>query len=133
MGRRYPGYGLVLNGAPEESEASEFAAMGWREVNPGGAVVNLCGRLTPRESAAAFGRAKLFVGHDSGPMHLAAAVADALRGDLCSAEQAAGLVSLWEPAPGGVSQGALLGVRAGDLHRGEEEVPDFDHGGRGDG
>jgi ADP-heptose:LPS heptosyltransferase len=37
-------------------------------------VVNLCGKLTPRESAAAFARAELFVGHDSGPMHLSACV-----------------------------------------------------------
>jgi ADP-heptose:LPS heptosyltransferase len=37
-------------------------------------VVNLCGDLTPRESAAVFARAEIFVGHDSGPMHLAAAV-----------------------------------------------------------
>ena len=36
--------------------------------------MNLCGALTPRESAAAIARARLFVGHDSGPMHLAAAV-----------------------------------------------------------
>jgi ADP-heptose:LPS heptosyltransferase len=69
----YPGYGLALSGAPEESEASEFAGEGWREAG-GGPVVNLCGKLTPRESAAAFLRARVFVGHDSGPMHLAAAV-----------------------------------------------------------
>ena len=37
-------------------------------------VMNLCGRLTPRESAACFAEARLFLGHDSGPMHLAAAV-----------------------------------------------------------
>ncbi len=73
MGGAYPGYGLVLNGAPGESQASEFAADGWREVS-GGPVVNLCGTLTPRESAAAFAHARVFVGHDSGPMHLAAAV-----------------------------------------------------------
>ena len=30
--------------------------------------------MTPRETAAAFGRAASFIGHDSGPMHLAAAV-----------------------------------------------------------
>ncbi len=66
----YPGHGLALCGAPEESEASEFAAESWS----GGPVVNLCGQLTPRESAAAFRRARLFIGHDSGPMHLAAAV-----------------------------------------------------------
>lgn len=69
----YPGRSLLLAGAPEESAASEFAAQGWRE-NGGGPVVNLCGKLTPRESAAAFSRAEIFLGHDSGPMHLAASV-----------------------------------------------------------
>jgi heptosyltransferase-3 len=73
MAAAFPGRSLLLAGAPEESEASEFAAAGWR-ANGGGPVVNLCGVLTPRESAAAFARAELFVGHDSGPMHLAAAV-----------------------------------------------------------
>jgi ADP-heptose:LPS heptosyltransferase len=73
MAKAYPQYGLVLSGAAEESEASEFCAEGWR-ANGGGPVVNVCGRLTPRESAAVFARARLFVGHDSGPMHLAAAV-----------------------------------------------------------
>ncbi len=71
--KEFPSRALLLAGAPEESEASEFAAEGWR-ANGGGPVVNLCGRLTPRESAAAFARAELFVGHDSGPMHLAACV-----------------------------------------------------------
>lgn len=69
----YPGRTLLLAGSPEESEASDFAAAPWRS-SGGGPVVNLCGRLTPRESAAAFARARLFIGHDSGPMHLAAAV-----------------------------------------------------------
>jgi heptosyltransferase III len=73
LAESYPGYGLALAGAAEESDASEFAAGGWRE-SGGGPVANLCGRLTPRESAAAFVRSRVFVGHDSGPMHLAAAV-----------------------------------------------------------
>ena len=73
MAAEFPGRALLLAGAAEESGASEFAAEGWR-ANGGGPVVNLCGRLTPRESAAAIARARLFVGHDSGPMHLAAAV-----------------------------------------------------------
>ncbi len=68
-----PGRGLLLLGAPEEAEASAFAAAGW-EAAGGGAVVNLCGRLSPRESAAALEQACLFLGHDSGPMHLAASV-----------------------------------------------------------
>jgi heptosyltransferase-3 len=72
LAARHPGRALLLAGVAEESDASEFAAEGWRE-NGGGPVVNLCGKLTPRQSAAAFARAKLFIGHDSGPMHLAAA------------------------------------------------------------
>jgi heptosyltransferase III len=67
------GRGLLLLGAPEEAEASEIAAEGWRQAG-GGAVVNLCGKLSPRESAAALERACIFMGHDSGPMHLAASV-----------------------------------------------------------
>jgi ADP-heptose:LPS heptosyltransferase len=69
----YPDHALALCGVLEESEASEFAADGWRQ-NSGSPVVNLCGLLTPRESAAVFAKARAFVGHDSGPMHLAAAV-----------------------------------------------------------
>jgi len=73
VARSYPRYALVLLGSPEESEASEFAAVGWRAATAG-SVVNLCGRLTPRESAAVLTHARAFFGHDSGPMHLAAAV-----------------------------------------------------------
>ncbi len=69
----YPGHALALAGAPEESEASDFAARDWHSTS-GSPVVNLCGKLTPRESAAVFARARIFLGHDSGPMHLAAAV-----------------------------------------------------------
>ncbi len=69
----YPDHALALCGAPEESAASEFAADGWRE-NSSSPVINLCGLLTPRESAAVISHTRLFIGHDSGPMHLAAAV-----------------------------------------------------------
>jgi len=68
-----PGRALVLVGAAEEAVASAYAAAGWRECG-GGMVVNLCGKLTPRQSAAALARVEIFLGHDSGPMHLAAAV-----------------------------------------------------------
>lgn len=64
-----PQYGLVLIGSREESEASRTAAAAW-----GSRAVNACGQLAPRESAAVLARAKMFLGHDSGPMHLAAAV-----------------------------------------------------------
>ena len=73
LAAQYPTHALALCGASEESEASEFAANGWRE-NSRTPVINLCGLLTPRESAAAISHAHIFVGHDSGPMHLAAAV-----------------------------------------------------------
>lgn len=38
-----------------------------------GKVINLCGELAPRETAAVLRKAELFLGSDSGPMHLAAA------------------------------------------------------------
>ena len=65
-----PGYGLVLIGAKEDHSVSEHAGSGWR-----GPKINLCGSLTPRESAAIIRHARLFLGPDSGPMHLAAAYA----------------------------------------------------------
>ena len=71
--RTYPGHVLALLGSPDESEASEYAAQDWREFS-NSAVINLCGLLTPRESAAVLTLARIFIGHDSGPMHLAAAV-----------------------------------------------------------
>ena len=60
---------IVLIGSPEEAEVSSRAAAAW-----GDRALNLCGRMDPRESAALLMRAELFLGHDSGPMHLAAAV-----------------------------------------------------------
>ncbi|MEO6829883.1 MAG: glycosyltransferase family 9 protein [Acidobacteriaceae bacterium] len=63
-----PQYGLALVGAPDEAANSGMAAAAWA-----GRTANLCGQLTPRESAAVLGRARIFLGHDSGPMHLAAA------------------------------------------------------------
>ncbi|HEX4022546.1 MAG TPA: glycosyltransferase family 9 protein [Acidobacteriaceae bacterium] len=69
LAQKLPNHGLVLLGAPEERAVSDAAAMDWQ-----GRMLNLCGSLTPRESAAVLARAQLFLGHDSGPMHLAAAV-----------------------------------------------------------
>ena len=40
----------------------------------GGKAVNLCGKTSPRVSAGVFKHARFFVGHDSGPMHIAAGV-----------------------------------------------------------
>ena len=78
LAEMYPCYALSMVGSADEREASEFAAQGWREVavvrKKPAKVVNLCGVLTPRQSAAVMARAALFLGHDSGPVHLAAAV-----------------------------------------------------------
>jgi len=64
----FPDHALVLVGAKEDAETAAYSAAVWQ-----GPVANLCGVLTPRETAAALGRAELFLGPDSGPMHLAAA------------------------------------------------------------
>ena len=64
-----PGAALALVGAKEDAPVAEYAASGWQ-----GTVLNLCGQLTPRETAAALSDAELFLGPDSGPMHLAAAM-----------------------------------------------------------
>jgi ADP-heptose:LPS heptosyltransferase len=69
IGAEYPQYRLAVVGAASEFETSELAARHW-----GSQYVNLCGRLTPRETAAVLAKATAFLGHDSGPMHLAAAV-----------------------------------------------------------
>jgi ADP-heptose:LPS heptosyltransferase len=68
LSAEFPDHALALVGANEDSAASEFAAAAWK-----GPVLNLCGKLTPRESAAVIRHARLFLGPDSGPMHLAAA------------------------------------------------------------
>jgi len=64
---KYPGYGLVMAGARQDEDVCDYAARDWH-----GPKKNLAGKLTPRESAAVFASASLFVGPDSGPMHLAA-------------------------------------------------------------
>lgn len=65
----FPSLGLLVVGGPEDAARANDALRHWQ--GPG---VNACGCLTPRESAAAMQSATLFIGHDSGPMHLAAAM-----------------------------------------------------------
>ena len=69
LAQQYSKLGLLMVGAGDEVELSDRVAQHWR-----GPVLNLCGRSAPRVSAALMAKAKLFMGHDSGPMHLAAAV-----------------------------------------------------------
>lgn len=86
---QYPEHALVLVGSREDAAVSEYAAREWT-----GAKINLCGRLTPRVTAAVLEHADVFIGPDSGPMHLAASV-----GVSCViAFSAHGLPGVWYPA-----------------------------------
>jgi ADP-heptose:LPS heptosyltransferase len=69
LGETLPDWRLAVIGSGDEADLAERCATGWR-----GPVVNLCGRLSPRESAAVLESCVVFIGHDSGPMHLASAV-----------------------------------------------------------
>lgn len=60
---------LIMFGSADEFARSEALSAGWS-----GGSVNLCGKTSVRMSAAVLKRASLYLGHDSGPMHLAAAV-----------------------------------------------------------
>lgn len=63
----YRHYNLAVIGAAEESKLGDEILRAWS-----GHGVNFCGRTSPRVSAGVLARAELFLGHDSGPMHLAA-------------------------------------------------------------
>ncbi|MDB6083068.1 MAG: hypothetical protein JWN43_949, partial [Gammaproteobacteria bacterium] len=65
---QYPDFGLLVVGAAEDSERAQHVSEVWT-----GPFVDACGKLSPRESAAAMRHAVAFIGHDSGPLHLAAA------------------------------------------------------------
>lgn len=63
-----PSAGLAALGVRSESARTDSLIAAWP-----GPKINLCGALNVRESAAALELASVFVGHDSGPMHLASA------------------------------------------------------------
>jgi ADP-heptose:LPS heptosyltransferase len=69
LSRQLPDKSLILLGSADEWDRSEKLGRVWA-----GGFVNLCGKTSPRISAAILERCRLFVGHDSGPMHLAGAV-----------------------------------------------------------
>ena len=85
----YPYHALALIGAPGEAAMADFASAQWL-----GPKVNLCGRLVPRETAAVIERGQIFLGPDSGPMHLAASVGT----PAVIAFTAAGIPGAWFPA-----------------------------------
>jgi ADP-heptose:LPS heptosyltransferase len=97
LAEKYPSHGLALIGAKEDAEVSEYAARDWNTSRSAAGTlpaVNLCGKLSPRETAAVFEHASVFLGPDSGPMHLAACA-----GVPCViAFSARGLPGVWYPA-----------------------------------
>ena len=68
LSARHPDLGVVLLGSADESVRSQALLESWT-----GPSANLCGQASPRVSAALFEGASAYIGHDSGPMHLAAA------------------------------------------------------------
>jgi ADP-heptose:LPS heptosyltransferase len=64
------GADVAIIGGADEARAAETVARGW----PAGRFAVLAGRLSVLESAEALRRATLYVGNDTGAMHLAAAV-----------------------------------------------------------
>lgn len=69
LGQDFKGHGLVLIGAKQDIEVATVASRLWN-----GPVLNLCGKTRVRITAAIIGSARLFLGGDSGPMHLAASM-----------------------------------------------------------
>jgi ADP-heptose:LPS heptosyltransferase len=67
--KKYPNYGLLAVGAEYDFYSAQRLLDEWQ-----GPTVNACGKLSPRQSAAAIEKSILFIGHDSGPLHLASAV-----------------------------------------------------------
>jgi len=67
LGRISGEFALVAVGAADERAESDHCLEAWA-----GAKTNLCGQTSPREAAALLKKASLFLGHDSGLLHLAA-------------------------------------------------------------
>lgn len=69
LSRSRPSLGAVFVGSADERSRNDLLAAHWE-----GPSLNTCGQLAPRETAAVIARANAFVGHDTGTLHLAAAV-----------------------------------------------------------
>lgn len=66
---RLNGWALMVIGAADEVKTGDKCLEAWS-----GTGINFCGKSSPRVSAALLQKARAFIGHDSGPMHLAACV-----------------------------------------------------------
>jgi ADP-heptose:LPS heptosyltransferase len=60
---------MLLMGASSDFERNERLAQSWS-----GRVVNVAGTANPRQAAAILVHAAMYIGPDSGPMHIAAAI-----------------------------------------------------------
>ena len=65
------GHRLVLTAAPDANEAGLIAEIRTKTQTP---FIDLCGQLSLKELAALTAQAQLFIGVDSAPMHIAAAM-----------------------------------------------------------
>jgi ADP-heptose:LPS heptosyltransferase len=87
--RRRPDAFLVLLGSADEAAVADEIAAGW----PPGRSANLAGRTSLIESAAVLERARLYLGNDTGTMHLAAAMGTPCVAIFSARDQA----GKWEP------------------------------------
>jgi len=71
LSTRFPALGLLLTGAPSDYDRNQRLAGSWKNT---AAVRNISGTTNPRQAAAVLVHAALYLGPDSGPMHIAAAV-----------------------------------------------------------
>jgi ADP-heptose:LPS heptosyltransferase len=98
LSARFPNLGLLLTGAPSDYERNQRLARSWKGASnaplrlssqfvsqiaskiaaqspqAGGNVLNISGAASPRHAAAILVHAAMYIGPDSGPMHIAAAV-----------------------------------------------------------
>ena len=68
LSTRLPNLGLLLTGAASDFERNAQLARAWK-----GRALNVAGTTGPREAAAILVHAAMYIGPDSGPMHIAAA------------------------------------------------------------
>jgi heptosyltransferase-3 len=79
LSREHPGLGVLFVGSADERGRNDSLAKAWE-----GPSFNSCGLFSPRETAALLNRACLFIGHDTGTLHLAAAVGTQIIGIYCA-------------------------------------------------
>jgi heptosyltransferase III len=104
LSERMPNHSLLMLGSKEDRDASEVAASLWS-----GRRLNLCGNLSPRETAAVVSTAELFLGRDSGPKYLAA-----IAGVPCAVVYSArNLPGNWFP-PGKFNRNVFRNVECGN-------------------